>query len=316
MLSGENLIYTTNSYSPIKNHVGEVKVDLGIELQKSKRLISTITKKSKGQLFSIFAPCWDNFKCDMSHCFYTKRFDEDYPPMWKKLSQITANDFIGLPINLKTEVPSLSRYKKELTQFMDDYIFWSFIGDVMGKCKVGKSLIIFPNTYSNKINLNRFKIDYRVLDKTIKMTYEPLAYILHLFQDAEGNMILPSFIINMPKKNLTYLLRDTIKNSEVFNNEYQIFRTYDRQTAYIFAACIAKIYNTIYLINKNSIPNQRDEWLVTFSKKIKNNAYGIYDKGFLWYKPTKICKNSLAEDLYNIRNIEGKIFVNGTIITI
>lgn len=316
MISGDNLLLTQKTYSPIKDLVGETRVDLGIEFEKKKRLNSTIYQRSTGQLFSILAPCWDDLRCDMTHAFYTRRFDIEYPPTWKRLSQITANDFIGIPINLRNEVPKILKHKNVLENYLDDPLFWDTIGMNMGKSKLGKNMITIPNTYYNRVKIDRFKIPYKTVDKDLKLTYPPLAYMLHLFQDDNGNLVLPSFIIDMSLKNLTHLLRYIIKESEPLNDEYSIFKTQNKETVFTFAACIAKMYNTVYIIEKNLVPNQKEEYICKFSQTIKNNFYGLYQNGFLWYKPYKICKNSYSEDLYNVRNQEGKIFINGTIITV
>ena len=317
MFSGNDLILTQNGYEKISTLPTSCKIQFTFDKTKINNLESSILYRGRGHLYSLQVGCWDQFHCDSTHAFYINRFDSGkHIPMWKPLSRINAMDFIGIPINLKMDKPEFSRYKKELNKYIEKKWFWTFLGLILGKCKIDKCKIYVPNNSVVKSYLKLLNVEYEERGDFVRFISISLSYLLKLFHDDNNDIVLPGFIVNYSREYLILLLRYVISESKYINEDYQVFTSKSRETIFVLASCIAKLYNTIYLIDENIIANQERSWNLRFSKNIQNNSYGLFDNGFLWYKPLQIYKDAQLIDLYKIHNKFGKGIVNGAFVTL
>ena len=120
----DTLVLTDNGYKEIQNVAIEDK--LLTHTGKFQKLVNLQRKEYNGLLYEIklkYHP--DIITCTEEHPFYVreqkktwnsslKKYDYSYgEPMWKTASKLTMNDYFGMVINTKEEVPEFDEYMPE-----------------------------------------------------------------------------------------------------------------------------------------------------------------------------------------------------------
>ena len=314
MVSQNMLLLTNCGYEEIK----ELQKEINVCLYDLKTYPTKIEKQGKINMYNVLTACSDSLLCDSNNMFLTRRFDIPSQNIWKPVLWITAQDFIAVPINQKSFLPKMKKHKKIFKEWFEDKKFWDFVGYILDDFKIISNRIYTKNTRDSKKKLNELKWDYKILKSTneVVITSPALAYFLNFFKDDKHNFIIPYFVINLPKNILTILLRYIFNSASRLNSEYQLYQHTDKKTIYHLASCVAKLYNTIYLIHNNTVVNQKETFSLTFSKTIQNNAYGIYKDNYLWYKVNSIIQTLKMEESCKIKNSLNNIILNGVLLSI
>lgn len=313
MISEKMLLLTKDGYK----HIFQLE-NTESNIYDKKTYPTKINRQGGLIMYNILSGCVDELICDSNNMVLTRRFDQPSNNVWKQILWINQNDFIGVPINKNSHMPKMKKYKKEFGIWFQDKKFWDFIGFILKDFKIVGNRIYIKTTRDSKIKLRDLKWEYKILKTTNEsvITNEALSYFLNFFKEENHAFIIPNFVIDLPKNILTILLKYILRDSPRLNSEYQLYQHTDKKTIYHLAICVAKLYNTIYLINNNTVVNQRETFSLTYSKTIQNNAYGIYADDVLWYKVQGIIKTAKLEIGYKITNSLDKIIVNGVLLSI
>lgn len=314
MISGEMLLLTENGYKQIDTCSKELKN----YIYDNNTYTTKIQRQGPLKMYYLCSGCVDEFICDSNNMFLTRRFDINSPSIWKQILWLDGNDYIGVPINKNNKFPKMKKYKKEFEIWFEDKKFWDFIGFILKDFSIIGNRVYIKTSRDSKYKLNELKWDYKILKSTNKtvITNPALSYFLNFFKKDGHDFIIPNFVIDLPKRILTILLKYILRDAPNINEQYQIYQHTDKATIYHLASCVAKLYNTIYLINNNTVPNQNQTFSLTYSKTIQNNSFGIYKDDVLWYKIDLIVKSSKSHIGYKIINSLDKIIVNGIILSI
>ena len=314
MISENMLLLTDNGYKKIS----EIQKETQVYTYDKKTYNTQVQRQGPLIMYNLCTPCSDNFICDGNNMFLTRRFNPLSQPTWKQILWLDGNDYIGVPINKNSELPKMKKYKKEFELWFQDKKFWDFIGFILKDFKIIGNRIYIKTNRDSKYKLHELKWDYKILKSTNEtvITNQALTYFLKFFKEGEHNFIIPKFVIDLPKNILTLLLKYILRDAPNINTQYQVYQHTDKKTIYHLASCVAKLYNTVYLINNNTIANQQETFSLTYSKTIKNNLYGIYADDMLWYKIDLVVKTSKNYIAYKIKTPLDRIIVNGILLSI
>lgn len=314
MISEKMLLLTNNGYQKISDLSDTTESCI----YDNKIHLTQVNRQGGLIMYNIISGCVDELICDSNNMVLTRRFDQPSNNIWKQILWLNQNDFIGVPINKKSNIPKMKKYKKEFEEWFKDKKFWDFIGFILKDFKIIGNRIYIKTSRDSKIKLHDLKLEYKILKSTNEsvITNPALAYFLNYFKKEDHDFIIPSFVIDLPKNILNVLLKYILRDSPRLNSEYQLYQHTDKKTIYHLAICVAKLYNTIYLINNNTVVNQKETFSLTYSKTIQNNSYGIYADDILWYKVQGIVKTPKMEIAYKIKNSLDKIIINGILLSI
>ena len=314
MISNNMMLLTKEGY----NCLEDLAETTESYIYDSKTYDTKIEKQGRINMYSINTSCVDELICDANNRFLTKRFHPVTQNTWKPLLWITQEDYIAVPINKNNTFPKMKKHKKIFEDWFEDKKFWDFVGYILDNFEMNGNRIYIKNTRDSKYKLHELKWDYKILKSTNKIviTSPALAYFLDFFSKEGHKFVLPNFVIDLPKNILTILLRYILRDAPSLNSEYQLYQHTDKKTIYYLATCVAKLYNTIYLINNNTVVNQRETFSLTYSKTIKSNSYGIYKDDILWYRVHSITQKPKMEVAYKIKNALDRVVINGVLLSI
>lgn len=314
MLSGEMLLLTENGYQQIDTCPKEIKN----YIYDNNTYITKIQRQGPLTMYNLSIPCTEEFICDGNNMLLTKRFDISSPMIWKSILWLDGNDYVGVPINKNNIMPHMKKYKKEFEIWFQDKKFWDFVGFILKDFKIIGNRVYIKTNRDSKYKLHELKWEYKILKSTNEtvITNAAFSYFLNFFCEEGHSFIIPKFVVDLPKNILTILLKYILRDSPNINTEYQVYQHTDRKTIYHLASCVAKLYNTIYLINNNTVSNQKETFSLTYSRTIKNNSFGIYENDMLWYRINLIVKTAQTKIAYKIKTPLDKIIVNGILLSI
>lgn len=314
MISEKMLLLTDDGYKPLSN----LSKNAQSYIYDNNTYLTQINKQGRLIMYQVMIDCVDELICDANNMFLTRRFDQPSQNIWKSILWLNKNDFIGVPINNKSDIPKMKKYKKEFDNWFQDKKFWDFIGFILRDFKIVSNRIYIKTNRDSKIKLKNLKWDYKILKSTNEsvITNPALAYFLSFFKKDNHDFVIPKFVIDLPKNILTILLKYILRDAYRLNAEYQVYQHTDKITIYYLANCVAKLYNTIYIIKNNTVANQEETFSLTYSKTIQNNSYGIYSDNILWYRINGIIKTQKMEIGYKIKNPLDKVIINGVLMSI
>jgi site-specific DNA-cytosine methylase/intein/homing endonuclease len=326
---GDKVITHNNSYKEVLN-----KFDQG-----------------KKEIWEVVSSSVDKIETTENHKFYVKTKNKNgfSDPYWKDCYQLTSDDYLGIAINQNNIIPEWkgiqfnwkdgrkTRYKNELSKFMNNKDFWWIIGRYIGDgwtrsqggiiiicCSLTNELLDITSKLDNiniKYNLSKERTTYK-----IHIARKEFSEFVLQFGRGAHNKRLTNTIIDLPINLLKSFIEgyhsadgNIYKNS----NRYRI-SSVSKELIYGVAQCIAKAYSIPYSIYKSNKPekyiiegrviNQRSVYLVVYDFT-KNKKNSFYDSEYIW-SPVKSVKNTKQfENVWDIEVEEDHSFTaNGCIV--
>ena len=147
---------------------------------------------------------------------YTRVFSE---PVWKQADSLKRTDYMGIPINKKSEIPEWNgitfvwsdgrkdRYKNQLSQYMNNKDFWWLIGRYIADgwfrnnggiiIGCGKKKFVEMKEKCDSIGLNYNILEERTVIKFYYQLKELELFVQSFGKYAYGKKI-PSFVMDLP----------------------------------------------------------------------------------------------------------------------
>lgn len=321
------------------------------------RKVVNFFDNGKKEIWKLTGSAFDEIKTTENHKFYVRKKQYKYPntrversfldPEWVEVKDLTNDYYVGLAINNNSIMPDWSgvectRGKSKYTKCeldMTDTGFWYIIGRFLGDGWVRKRNDRNGNTsgiiiccgkdevdlFEEKIpeNLHYTKVEDRTTYK-FQFTNKELGVFCEQFGEGAKNKFIPSFVFDMPRGLLKYLLFGYFESDGSFTGEAQArFSTISKELAYGIGHLITKVYHVPYSIYLNKRPNthmidgrtinQNDSYEVRMNFGERTNAF--YENGYIW-SPLKSVENTKEFDnVYDIEVDEDHSFTaNGIIV--
>lgn len=273
---------------------------------------------------------------------YTRVFSE---PVWKQADSLKRTDYMGIPINKKTEIPEWNgitfvwsdgrkdRYKNQLSQYMNNKDFWWLIGRYIADgwfrnnggiiIGCGKKKFVEMKEKCDSIGLNYNILEERTVIKFYYQLKELELFVQSFGKYAYGKKI-PSFVMDLPVDLLNSFLNGYMSGDGCFTNGRFKATSVSRELIYGLAQCIAKVYKQPYSIYKTERPkttviegrtvNQKDTYELCFKKEKRPQDKAFYEDGFIWFPVTKVEEDEI-ETVYDLTVEENHSFtVQGVIV--
>lgn len=266
-------------------------------------------------------------------------------PMWKQADSLKRIDYMGVPINNKSEIPEWNgitfawsdgrkdRYKNQLSQYMNNKDFWWLIGRYIADGWFRKNGGIIIGCGKNKFIEMKEKCDsiglnYSVSEERTVIRFRYPLKELELFVQPFGKYAygkrIPSFVMDLPLDLLKSFLNGYMAGDGYFTNRRFKATSVSRELVYGLAQCIAKVYKQPYSIYKTKRPkttviegrtvNQKDTYELCFKKTKCIQDKAFYENGFLWFPVNKV-EEADIENVYDLTVEENHSFtVQGVIV--
>lgn len=273
---------------------------------------------------------------------YTRVFSE---PVWKQADSLKRTDYMGIPINKRSEIPEWNgitfvwsdgrkdRYKNQLSQYMNNKDFWWLIGRYIADgwfrnnggiiIGCGKKKFVEMKEKCDSIGLNYNILEERTVIKFYYQLKELELFVQSFGKYAYGKKI-PSFVMDLPVDLLNSFLNGYMSGDGCFTNGRFKATSVSRELIYGLAQCIAKVYKQPYSIYKTERPkttviegrtvNQKDTYELCFKKEKRPQDKAFYEDGFIWFPVTKVEEDEI-ETIYDLTVEENHSFtVQGVIV--
>lgn len=273
---------------------------------------------------------------------YARVFSE---PVWKQADSLKRTDYMGIPINKKSEIPEWNgitfvwsdgrkdRYKNQLSQYMNNKDFWWLIGRYIadGWFRNNGGIIIGcgkKKFVEMKEKCDSIGLDYNILEERTVIKFYYQLKELELFVQSFGKYAygkkIPSFVMDLPVDLLNSFLNGYMSGDGCFTNGRFKATSVSRELIYGLAQCIAKVYKQPYSIYKTERPkttviegrtvNQKDTYELCFKKEKRPQDKAFYEDGFIWFPVTKVEEDEI-ETIYDLTVEENHSFtVQGVIV--
>ncbi|MBO7735296.1 MAG: DNA (cytosine-5-)-methyltransferase [Methanobrevibacter sp.] len=251
-------------------------------------------------------------------------------PVWKQAVNLTRNDYLGFPVNKKSIIPEWNgitfvwsdgrsdRHKNEISKYLENDNFWWLIGRYVADGYIRNNGGVILSCGKKKITefkavANELGINYSLSEDRTAYKFHYSLKELELFVKSFGKYAfgkkIPSFIIDLPVKQLKAFLDGYMAGDGCFTNKKFKATSVSRELIYGLAQCVAKVYKRPFSIYKTKrakttviesrIVNQRDTYELTFNKENHIQDKAFYENGYVWYPFNKIEKaeNEVVYDL-------------------
>lgn len=322
---GDNVLTHTNSYKPV---------------------LKTGGKKAQ-QLYQVKASGALPILCTAEHPFYIRRmarvWDNDRrayvctfaDPIWVEAKDLVYDDFLAIPV-IKEET--------NLLNLSDDdcYILGRYLAD--GHTR--KDYCTSENRPNDRHWQLILSVDNTKLDATIsKISHKVNAYPhtqsthrvvisskrlvqiaeQHLGCGASSKFISPT-VLNLPKDKLRVFLDGYMGGDGSYIKDKDIWQvsTVSRTLSECLVLLVAKLYNTLAMVNKYERPkttaiqgrtvNQNDTYIVRFKTTRPKQAKYYFDGNLLWTRLKDLELTDQVSDVFNLEVADDNTYTANNII--
>lgn len=347
----DTLVTTDKGFKPIRDiQVG----DKVLTHEKRFKEVGAVMVNPSNNIYKVHANGVIPFEVTGNHPIYTRKskrvngkrdgvstsWKEYDTPSWSKVEDLTTTEYVGIPVNQESKLPS-----SNIGLPFHNKNFWWLIGRYLGdgwiespernderyqaKGWKDRRIIICCNKNTDDEKdaiLKRLEgmFDYRV--ETARTTYK--IYIsnklLHIYLEQFGRLAhgkkLTGDIINLPNDLLKEFLDGYLSADGYFNEKYQKynFKTVSKQLAHGIIACVHKVYNIhcsisvipakVEVIEGRTV-NSKEKYDVNFRCQPTSKAQSFYEDGYIWSRIKKIVKEDIQKDMYNLTVYDDSSYV-------
>ena len=347
------LVLTDTGYKSINN------IEIGDSVLTHTNTYKVVTNKfeqGKKEIWKIVSSSVDCIETTENHKFYvrSKQGKEKFnltEPVWKECKDLDKDDYLGVAINKKSIIPSWngiefkwndgrkSRFKNELSKFMDNKDFWWVIGRYIGDGwkRIQGGIIICCDSKTD-IELQEIISKLKNINLTYNISLEGSVYKIHIPKKEIGLFVeqfgkyahgkkINNTILDLPKNLLeSFITGYHSADGNVYKDSirYRI-SSVSRELIYGVAHCIAKVYNIPYSIHKtindnkyiieNREVNQRDTYTLVYDFIDASKKQAFYENGYIWNPIRSVSNTQEYDDVYDIEVDEDHSFTaNGCIV--
>lgn len=304
-------------------------------------IIKTMSRLYKGDIYRIKGMSSNEIVCTDEHPFYARqryRYGHEskrafHAPRWVKAKDLTKDDYLGMAINQKSELPKWDgsidnqwghhRHVNHLASLLPREDFWYLMGRYVGdgwkkNCKPNGGGIVICCSDRNRDSLisaiknigwNCCISEERTVDKVTICMNE-----LHAFVDRYGYYAHGKHVdgetLNLPKNLLEGFLRGVMDSDGCYtNNEFKVMSV-SRELIYGLAQVVAKVHHSaprIYFCKRPSTykiegrtVNQRDTWSLAFHIGHRKQDKWFYEDGYIWFPISKIGHEYAETKVFNM----------------
>ena len=258
----DTLVLTNNGYKEIQNVT--IEDQLLTHTGQFQKIVNLQRKEYNGLLYNLklkFYP--EIITCTEEHPFYVRtqtkiwnnnlrKYQQTFgEPEWKNASKLTKNDFFGMVINSKEEIPTFN-FDNQSGIDMNDPKHWFTIGSFVWGGR---------NTKSEYDDVT-------------------LSNILKLF-DSVHEPLIPEWVQDAPKEFIQAFIYGIISNNSTKITTFSHNLAYGIQRLYLKLGYITQIIRTNQCISKD---NQLD----TYQISVESNVSTFIENNYVWYAPFKI----------------------------
>ena len=287
-------VLTNNGYKEIQNVL--IEDQLLTHTGQFQKIVNLQRKEYNGLLYNFkikYHP--EVITCTEEHPFYVRtqkkiwnnslrKYDYSFAePEWKIASKLTTNDYFGMVINSKEEIPTF-HFEKRINQSRTEMISFT-LND--------------PKQW--------FTMGYFVGDGWIEET--DCAYILKQFESNHGKLI-PEWVQDAPKEFIQEFINGYIaadgccdKNNSTRITTVSYNLAYGIQRLFLKMGHIASIVKTIRpktCVIEDRVVNQLDTYQISVVFNKQSNVSTFIENNYVWYAPFKITSElTQHEPVYN-----------------
>jgi len=293
----DTLVLTNNGYKEIQNVVIEDK--LLTHTGQFQKIVNLQRKEYNGLLYNLkikYHP--EVITATEEHPFYVRtqtkiwnnslrKYDYSFAePEWKIASRLTTNDYFGMVINSKEEIPTF-HFDKKINQSRTDMISIT-LNDPKQWFTMGYFIGDGLNTEYHDVTLSD---------------------ILKLFDSADGKLI-PEWVQDAPKEFIQEFINGYIaadgccdKNNSTRITTVSHNLAYGIQRLFLKMGHIASIVKTIRpktCVIEGRVVNQLDTYQLSVVFNKQSNVSTFIENNYVWYAPFKITSEiTQHEPVYN-----------------
>lgn len=323
----------------------------------SYKIVENVINNGVKKTLKVYGMGIDEIHTTPNHLFYVKekyhvwdREARSYKrlfsnPSWKRADSLKRTDYLGVPVNNKSEIPNWNgviftwsdgrkdRVKNQLSKYMSNKDFWWLIGRYVadGWVRSNSGIVIACGkkkftemkkkcdslglTYNTSVERTAVKFHYSL--KELELFVNPFGKYAH------GKKI-PSFVMDLPVKLLSSFIDGYMDGDGCFvNNRYKC-SSVSRELIYGLSQCVAKVYKQPYSVYKTKrskttviegrVVNQKDTYELYFKKTNSLQDKAFYENGFLWF-PVNGVEESDDENVFDLSVEDNHSFtVQGVIV--
>lgn len=271
------------------------------------------------------------------HPFYTRerkrinnvrKFDK---PKWVKTKDLTKDNYLGVAINQKSELPiwdgvtfkwsdeRKDRHSNRLSELFKSNDFWWVIGRFIGDGWIRSSGGIIICCAKNETiditkKLNNIGFNYNIVEELsinkIHIGFKEIGEYCEQFGRGAGNKRLTGDILNLPKSLLNKFLNGYMSADGCFTQGLYKATSISRELVHGIGQCVAKVYNRPFSIYKTiredktiidgRLVNQSDTYTVVWKTNTSKQDKAFFENNYLWVPINDI--NQLEYDglVYNL----------------
>lgn len=351
----DTIVLTDNGYKPIQDVTLEDK--LMTHSGKFQSIINLQNKVHSGDVYDLRIKYHSELiTATGEHPFYVRekkrmwnnsirKYEYSFgEPQWKPASELTMNDYFGMCINDKENIPTFT-FEKKINQHrnekveikLDNEDQWYMMGYFVGDGWIEDTLKTNGN-HAHKIRFSVHNDDNYIVERISRVLpiKDKLAdsgkcnkygcadiiwhTILKKFGKYAHGKLIPEWVQDAPKN----LLREFVKGymdadgCQCKNGVYRIVTVspnlaYGLQRIYLKLGQLASVEKTIRpktCVIQGRTVNQRDTYQVCYTpeKKVQHSSH--IDGNYAWYAPLKITKRRVEnEPVYNFEVSEDNSYV-------
>lgn len=247
-------------------------------------------------------------------------------PIWKKVSDLEKNDFIGFPINNLSENPyNLTEEDCWLLgRYLADGHYRKYISENYLKYQVIYSVENTKlETFQNAVSCHFSCYPHSKSTHRCVVSSKRLVELIELFGlgNRAYNKCVSSHLLNLPKHLAKKVLDGYISGDGYFNKKKNAFTMSSVSKNLIFGLgqLIMKVYRVPYSIFFSKRPekyiicgrvvNQRDIWELNFKPELKKHTHGVVINDCLWLPFRRKKLLDITDTVYNFEVEEDNSYV-------
>lgn len=331
------LVLTAEGYKPIEEIV---EGDMVLTHTNTYKEVVSIGKKPSSEIIKVRSVMTGGIYCTPNHPFYVREMYRKghkairtfRQPKWKSAGELTKTDYLGLPVNNKSELPlwegtTLHRgthydVVNELSALLGRTSFWYVMGRYIGdgwqrNDKTHKAIVIAFDERNedslieavDDLGWNRTITRERTCSRMTIYGKEICEFVNRFGRYAHGKRI-DEETMNLPIELLTAFVNGYVDSDGCFyKGEYHI-STVSKELAYGIMNAVAKCYKRPsrlyevkrpdkYIIEGREI-NQRDTYIVWWHCDNRRQDKAFYEDEYVWFPVKDVSKTNRKEFVYNI----------------
>lgn len=309
--TGDTLVLTeSRGYVPIK------EVEVGDRVLTHTNEYKNVIKSwrtGRKNIYELSIAGVGKIKCTENHRFYvrTKEKGKFGEPAWKECKDFTYNDYIGYAIdNESKSVNWVEDVNDPIYNLLNTYCFWYLIGcfllngKVLKEQGIDKGIIIsIPDEYMNNRVLDAIKsckldsvvnIENGVVKEYIIYS-TTICDIVKKFYNADGDKIIPSDVIHMPREQIIKFLYGYKEMYEALNN-FLVFKVEadTKELAVGLIQLFAKGYRKAVILEE-----EQGKFIIRYDG-FTVSTVGFYEENYIWYRMEGMIDTGVEEDVYDL----------------